>query len=344
MKFKIALIFFAVNLLLLNVSAQDKLSNKIDSLKKELTKKNINKEAVFLKLGEEFAVENKLDSSIYYYQKYQPFIINNNKKLSNYYNDLGIVYMRKGDVVKGKSLFNEGISIAKGRKLGNSYINLAIAYMMTNFPDSAYMNYYKAEQVYKSDSDSVRLKDNLMLKASILQKLGVSEKALSIFLEAQEYAIYKRDTLALAKVYQNIGMLYAENKEMTLAEEYSIKARDMYIKLGNQEGVNGISQNLANIVLEKQPKKAKSILFPIVKSYLDNNQTGRQLALIYHNLGRAYLKQYNLDSAKIYFQKAKQINEETQNLFSILKNNSGLATVFSKENKLDSADILLRVN
>lgn len=165
------------------------------------------------------------------------------------------------------------------------------------------------ENAVKLDSKDPLHRNDLGLACEILKEFECAEKQYKQALE------YMQDSEFVADVQYNLGVLYEERREfdkafeqyrlvMQSSEEVSIDAINRYVRLLIWQKHNSkLAIQLSNNALKK------------IQSIDTTNETETDLkAVLYKNLGWAYLYQNFHDRAEYYFEKSIELEKKSEDM------------------------------
>lgn len=176
--------------------------------------------------------------------------------------------------------------------------------------DSAYVYYNKSKSV-DSISDDVKCYAIIKL-AHLYQILGDYNSSEEILTEALD--LQTKDMNYKAAVYNLLGIAFKELKRYDEAEAY-------YTKFGslNKDVATIVQNNIALMKIEQgETSKAIEILTAIDKSLKAGDSAKK--ALVYNNLGYAFLQEKQFDKALPLFQNSLKLNLENKETYHIIQN------------------------
>jgi tetratricopeptide (TPR) repeat protein len=88
---------------------------------------------------------------------------------------------------------------------------------------------------------------NFMLKGTMSMRRGNLERALVYFTGAYEYSIDRDNKFDAAEALYNIGYIYKEEGELSVAKDYWEHADDLYNEINDNKGSNKIKAALKSI-------------------------------------------------------------------------------------------------
>lgn len=213
-------------------------------------------------------------------------------------NDLGAVYLRIGDYPKSRKYLNGALEIRK------------------------------------------RLKDDMGL-ASVYSKLAVIEEIQSNYTKSLDMnlkvlRIYEKQGTnfsAIAILYGNIAIIFANTKQFDLAKTYNAKGLKVAEKLKDEYMIAKCQVNFGNIYSQTKEYKRSNSYFrkslPVLEKVNDLNSLG----VVYHNIGLNYADLKNLDSASYFYEKSLVIRTNLNDRNGRLSVMTSLAHIYNKLNK-----------
>ena len=194
--------------------------------------KNYKNEINSLRLiGDCFGINEKIDSSFYYYNESLKLAVLHNmpKQQSDVKNDMGATYLSQENYEQAKNLFQESLaladdSVSKARIL----LNIAQVYGYENKADS--VNFYIDKAMALNNSNPWLIQISYRLKSEIAEKNNRYQNALIDYKEYYNYTL---------KVWDN-----AKNNALL-----DIQAKYDYIKLKNAESEIIIKQQKVALIL-----------------------------------------------------------------------------------------------
>ena len=215
--------------------------------------------------------------------------------------------------------------------IGNSFLFLGIY-------DNAMSNYLSALKLAQNN-------DFVGEELVSLTSLGIIQDRLDNFDQSLEYYfkaldIYNRsiaDKKALNGVkkiqalYNNIGNIYASKREYETAIEYYLKGLDLSEKSIDNQNIGNICNNLGKLEIERKNfEKAFQYLNKALEArQKENDKSG--IAKSYLFIGNYYKAVNQLDSAKIYAEKALNTGLEMQEQLTVKNANMMLFEIFMQK-------------
>lgn len=278
-------------------------SQNIDSLKRELRTQKADTEVVFilLNIAEHYSNNGFPDTSFNYYNaavsKAQK--ISNKKFLGNSYYYMGRAYSNAGKDALGRFYLKQAVSVFKKAnrisKLDEVYNSIGVTYYYEGKYDSAIVCYNQAADYALQDKDSLsvaRCYNNIGImydiKGEVVKSVQSYIKAIKI------YEDNKREDLC-AGPFQNIALVYLNNKQYSDALKNLQAAEKIAIKLKDNKSLGTIYSTMGS-VLDNQGQNAKANqLFNKGLALAKEDKNDALCATILNNLGEnnIFLKKYD---------------------------------------------------
>ncbi len=231
--------------------------------------------------------------------------------------------------------------------LVNSYKNdvkkedtaLANIYYLAGMRAYQLSDYELADAFFVQAGYIFRLNDNekkaiqMLSNQAVLKEMkGEYSAAVKLYLKALDYYKAHQDSVPMAKIYANLGVLYEEIELPGKALFYHRKALGLRKKMKDQEGIANIYNNIG-VLYEELTKQDDSAILYYEKAYqiyrLDSSNL-RRTATVLGNLGKIYTDRNKYLPAAKALKKAEEI-------FESLDSGDGLANVYRNEGELYTA-------
>ena len=216
--------------------------------------------------------------------------------------------------------------------------NVAIIYQNTGNIDQAIKTFFDVLKIYESREDTIRIGRCTFNIGKAYLTLGKDSTGLIYLNKSVE--IYR--SLG-SKAFKNLGNAFNELGTVQYNNGSFLKAIDLYQNAiqyyelaGDTIGANTPKGNICNIYRYlKDYDNAESILLDIIKTKEKNNLFS--IHFNYHNLGGIYNESNQLDSAKVWLNKALKMRMKAGLDGYAGSTATQLAKVFQKQNEVDSA-------
>ncbi len=243
-------------------------------------------------------------------------------------------------------IFNKCVNLSQQNELDsrfiNSFIQISVVYTVHHNWDSAQCYCDIAIHYADSLNQSFLLAKAYRIKAIIFRKSGFKNQALS-YLQKSIQVLGNRDSLLLAKIFNSLGLIYANQGLYDSATYYYLKGYNI-LKLKNREE-DGVPQliNLADIFLElKEYEKAKHFLhesIDLLSKREDVTYAELNAALIRNKLGGVFYFEQKYDSALYMFKKCEQNYKDINLRNKLIDVYSNIGAVYVELQLYDSASI-----
>lgn len=296
------------------VSQATSLQHSIDSLKKELSKKNtdVTKVKIYIDLATTFRKVSP-DSSLKYADL--AYSSANDNTLKTYRADAillkGIAAYTKGELNASRMFFMKAleysISIKYDKGIVKSYNSIGNYYFKIAEYDSSLANYDKALNIarkQKFDEDISKAIGNM---APVYAKKGDYNKALELYTEALDLADRKNDMEQVALVVEKIGNVFNDKGEYLQALDYYKQSLEIKKKRGDLKGMAESYVNIGNVYYGQG--RYINAIDAHYESLKVNEKMGNKssVANSYMTIGSIYQKQKNSAKALEFYEKAKNL-------------------------------------
>jgi len=221
---------------------------------------------------------------------------------ANAYENLGGLYMNRGDLDFAEEMFQRSLRI----------------YILLDFQKGIASIYNKFGRLYKIWGDLVHAEDMCHKSLAIHKKLG--------------------DKNGIAVNYGNLGILYKIQGDLECAKEMYQKSLEAHKLLGDKNGIADNYANLGNLYMIKGDYKQAEKMF---KKSLDINKELDHkdgIASILSNLGVLYKNQDDFDLAAKMFQDSLVIVMELGNKVGMAKIFTNLGNLYKNRGDLELAE------
>lgn len=221
------------------------------------------------------------------------------------YNNLGYIYLEKGEIAK--ALKNLNIAIERSKKMGDDYI-LGSAYGNLGLVYKHFGEYGKSLECFFT---------NIKLKESF------------------------GDLMGLSTGYMNIGIVYQLMNQIKEAIKYYKKALDIKSKISDS---NGLAECLINLALANQIlgkiDATEKYTFKALK-IAEKTENKRIIGYCYNLFARLYMDKNQLDNAFQNCEMAIKICSEIELVNFGIENTILLASIYMKKKDYKRAEKLL---
>ena len=243
--------------------------NKIDSLS-NIWKNASNADTVRLWALDKMCEANyffKPDTAIILAQQEYDFAKARNLKkfMARAYLKKAAACMTKGDFVNGLYYNRVALILTKELRhikgIANCITNIGSCYKANGDDINALRCYFVALQLFKRIPNGQEgLAVTLGNLASIYQRNGQIDSAISMLKQSLVIHTKRDDKLRMADALNDLGKVYYHNYSMKEATEYLLKSKSLYEELGASKATSYVYNNLGKVYLnEKHYKKALEI-------------------------------------------------------------------------------------
>jgi len=204
-------------------------------------------------------------------------------------------------------------------------------------PDSGFYYASKALEIAKKTGDTPGEVHALTQTAYSMWLLGNFPAALQTFLSSLHLAQQLNDQWSIARNYDGMSCIYAEQGDQNLAIAYALKSEAIFKKLRDYENVVDELMDLADFTLSahqtdvalKYGKEALALSIRI------NETVWRPQ--IFTAIGNCYAASGQRKQALYYFKRAAAMAIKYNEPFNLEGSYESIATFFNKNNQIDSA-------
>jgi len=224
------------------------------------------------------------------------------KNLSGTYNNIGLIYYRKGDY--GKSL---------------EYFELSL-------------------QLREELNDTVNIVKTLNNLGVIAQTSGNFERALEYLNRSLIFKLDLKDTLSTAKTLNNIGVIYKDVGKFDDSKNFLFQALQYYRAVNDLSGISAAYNNIGQVMdAIRQPDSALYYYLESLKLKEEINDT-RGIANTLNNLGMIYFGQGDIIKAEDYLRRAENSRREIGDRFGLASSQNNLGNLYFTMKKYDLAE------
>lgn len=320
----------------------------IDSLKKHLTKENLQQN---LLLYNQIAWEYRKsypDSTIYYSQK--SIDIATQQEFSKYIpqplNFMGVGYYYKGDNLNAYDYYirakDSALANADSLQYGHSLNNLGRLYFNQGNYIAAYNSFFKALEVFEQVQDSTGISYGYKSLAELYQTQNNLEKALEMSLKTAAIREDFNDPSGIISIYLEIAGIYVEMENYNKALSYFTRAYDIAERIDDKANLAIIK--LAISIMNTSRGQLKIALSSASEAldFAERSNNINLLNQVNFQLGLIYYLQNNLSSAQIYFEKVRELASENNDIAIERDANFYLSKIYERKGLQDKAYLLFK--
>ena len=237
------------------------------------------------------------------------------------YNNLGLLYNKKGDLMKAEEYYLKALKSnlnAKSQE-GNGEVHPGVGELYSNLGNfyNKKLDYKKAEECFLASMnffENMKKKHhNLMNYNNIGQlyiEMGDYKKSEEYLLKGLEIQInfFGKNHIVTCSFYHNLGMLYHRKADLKTSLDYYLKSLKIKINLNGENHNENCEtyHNLGSLYYELSDfKKAEDCFLKVLKIKENLSLQNDPLnGSIYSNLGCLYEKMGDFDKAKDFYLKS----------------------------------------
>ncbi len=196
--------------------------------------------------------------------------------------------------------------------------------LLTQSENNAYQTNYKRG-----------IATSFLYEAGIYQQNGYTKKALAMYYASLNISKSINDTFNIARANQQIAAALKEDGKLKEAEDIYLETLQVYQKMGKQDEVVNIKNNLAlvDIDLKEWDEAYSGLTEALELSKKINYRYGEKKAN--YNLGIFFLAQNTLPTARTFFTKALLDDEDGNDKYGLSLSQLKLAEIDFKEKKFE---------
>ncbi len=257
----------------------------VDSLNQSLTQTDsrLEKGKILIALGEVFAKKGQPDSTIYFLERAENIINENDSIAITLYRGFMRAYYLNGNFKKGFE-----------------YAKLFEATLQDQYADISAIDAMFAAKF--------KIAIGFTIYGELYRKIGDYEEALDYALKARTIAALNNDSVLLASNYNNLGIIHNRLGQYEQAKSNYIKALNLNKNLPTNQA--GLASNYNNLGLLYRTSKSYDSALYSFKLALDNIKSPYGIATIVGNMGTIHFDLNAYDSALYYHKKALGLQEE----------------------------------
>lgn len=128
--------------------------------------------------------------------------------------------------------------------------------------------------------------------------------------EALTLAIEIKDTLGLAKSYNNLGHIYRNHGALDQALEYYVTSENLFRKINDSEGLGSVFNNIGTIYGYKQDHRLAKNYFEKAQEIFIQRQDPERLSGVLNNLGNTLMALGDQDLAMKFFEESLSVSDK----------------------------------
>jgi len=334
--------FFFFLLLFLSGSLQS-LSTQIDSLEIQLlAATDTNKVQILCDLCWEYRFVSSEKALTYGAEALELAIdLEFEKGIAQSYNDMGIIYIDKGNYSKAIGFFNKSMQIRKAMNdsagIASLFNKIGIVYQKKGQLKDALENQIEALKIYEAMGSDLWIGYCLNNIAIVHQNLGNLEKSLIYHEKALAYRIKMEDVYGEAGSYGNMANVYVKLHDTLKAVEYYNKALKIFRDIDNKVSISAMLSNLGNIYIARGEETFALKLLHESLEIREELGDKKGLASSLIKIGEAYTNQGKYQQATEVLYRGLNLAKEIDVVEEEMVGYLNLAKMYALQHELDSA-------
>tara|TARA_R110001592_G_scaffold72390_3_gene221125 strand:+ start:6149 stop:8107 length:1959 start_codon:yes stop_codon:yes gene_type:complete len=219
----------------------------------------------------------------------------------------------------------------------DGYLNLCSEWSVQN-QDSAWFYVQKSLELSKNIKDKTYRVEALNQWANYLQRKSLSDSALQIYSQTLNLAKELNYLKGLAKLTNNISLIYTQRGEYPLALDYFFESLGYEDQLGNDAGRAEVYNNIGVIFYYQQDYDKSLEYIKLALDVHDNMGNSFGVKQAYNNLGGINQMLGRYDTAVVYYQKALEIALELNDDAGMASAYNNLAGIYKEKGSFGEAE------
>lgn len=238
-------------------------------------------------------------------------------------------------------LYQEGLALAQASNNQSStadyYIQLGVTHFFLGQLEKALSNYLNAHDIY----EQLGQKENL---AKVLNNIGIIyrmqqryERALEIYWNSYQLKKTLGDSIGMAASLQNLGLVFSHLGDKKQALQHLTQGLGIYQRLEDPEGVANCFNSLGNIYLDWNDIPPAKQAFEQAWTYFEKHHEADNTPSTLQGLGQVAVEEKNYSEAEKYFKQALDLAETYGQKEVVLDLMKSLGQVLEKLDKNSEA-------
>lgn len=220
---------------------------------------------------------------------------------------------------------------------GHFYLVKNLAYITVKDYANAMENGLKAITYLNKVKDSLALSKAYNNIGVIYEYTSNRQKALEYYLLAQDYAIQLDNQDMIGDLYNNIGIVYDELGDNQQALNYYYKSLETNNRLTKHRGMAMAFSNIASVLLEMERYDESYNNYFKALALYSQNKYKPGVASIYEHLGKYHTAVHNYDSATMYFNRCSKLYAELADNYALAVCLKDMGELYLLQNQVNSA-------
>ena len=226
--------------------------------------------------------------------------------------DLSDIYLkliskyRHTNFEKAKFYAHELIANSKGNadELGRAHYELAIVYVMNNFPDSAKAQIHNAMHYFQEVGQPLMVANGWMFMGNLYDEQGDLNEAASYLMKALKLFEQDSSLQGIAQVSLNLGNIFIKLKQFDRSLGYYIKSLEIFDKLEDYPMLGSVHNNIGMVYENQNIYDTAIFYFEKARLIQQKNGEFQSMAGSMLNLGMCYMDLEEYDKALHYYREA----------------------------------------
>ncbi len=242
--------------------------------------------------------------------------------------NLSEIYLKKGEYRRALNYLlkaeTSSIELKDGKLIGDSSVAIATAYMRMGQQSKGFEYAYNALKYYKKLNDERGIQDSFIVIANLYDRIGdpINERDyLFKALEISNKSSYSSRNRVLARIYNSIGVSYANESNQNEALNYYHKSLDIAEKYGFLDATVVLINNIGDIYRQQARYDESLKYFHKALYNLEEIENKELNGIILYNIATIYKKLEDYPMAFYYLRKGYKIARKysMSHLISLVK-------------------------
>lgn len=210
-------------------------------------------------------------------------------------------------------------STNKAELIGFAHKSQGTTFLYQGLFDSAFIHYDKAKEQFEAINDSLNVAALISNKGILYRRTNKYDKALQQYLKALEIYEALNNSKGIAAAITNIGGVYQTLGDLNKALKFYLKAKDIYSKINETQRYSRVLTNIG-VIKFQQDLFEESLNYQLEALRL-NEKDGmlQHKAIIQLNVGECYQAMDKPLKALEYFNKCEDIRLQLNDIWGIGK-------------------------
>ena len=212
------------------------------------------------------------------------------------------------------ALIDVADQLAKTSKNLHQSIHVLIVKGQNEYYSSNYEDavaiYYQALDLAEQSHDSILLAKVTLNLGMVYDELEDYDEAITFFQKALKTSQSIKDSSIIAKTYQNIAISYQNKKDLTKALEYNEKANELAILKKDTTMIIDVINNFGTIAYDQKNLVKSLDYYSKALNLYQKIKDRKGIAMAYNNIGLVYLDKNEYEKSIDYFNKSLTLAKE----------------------------------